>query len=809
MPLRESLSDVAHAMDEQNVSVDWSSARSLLVWGLGANAAFGLSFLLLFSALRRTRVAQRWYAPRLHASLAHDPALHGGHLQPVEALGARSWLSVLRVSEERLLAQAGLDAVVYVRLFDFSAKLFTLLSLLLVPALCPWYFKSRGAPLDAHGHVAWTTALSLANLPRGSPLLWLPLAASYLTTALTLALLRREYKHVSALRLRQLCSRQAVPEAYALLCVDIPGNLTAAQTQDGESMEAPRGGKAVRSLARAAESAADLAQRAAVSVATGHTVTAPSTGAHAHAIEAEWRRLHPGAEVKAVCVPYLPPVEAAYRAWREAKGRASDAMLQERRDSAELHQEGLREPLLNLHDGLQTASEAVSLWRRVWTGAPRGTEAIEAVTAARAALIEAQEAAQAGPSSTAFLLFRSRRAACTAIGGLLDANPLHWQLRAAPAPGEIVWVNLRLRWWERRVRGIWATSVSALITLFFLAPITAISSLPSLSRLTESLPVVGGAAESYLPGLALTAALSLVPLAFGHLARRQGCVSMSDTDRQVSGRVFAVLVLDVFLGSTVARATVNIIATLSSLQWDVSLSDVLALLGTSVSNNAPLFMGLLAVRALAGLPLELSRLVPMLLQVCTRTQASPLQPLPYGTQVPNALLVVLLGVAYAPIAPVLLPFAALFFLLGAAVWRYQVLFVYQRQYESNGAWFPHIANRILACLTLSHATLAAVMALKLAAAVPLPGRHHLSPALWAGPALLPLPVTVALFARHYRRRFAPIFKRVPLTSAAEMGDAEDGWCFADAWVPPCMRPPRELDEQAQPDSSAVPVGELA
>jgi hypothetical protein len=274
----------------------------------------------------------------------------------------------------------------------------------------------------------------------------------------------------------------------------------------------------------------------------------------------------------------------------------------------------------------------------------------------------------------------------------------------------------------------------------------------------------------------------------------------------VASRVFAVLLLDVFLGGTVARSIVALLLALSSLQWDVSLAGVLALLGTSVPASAPLFITYLTVRALAGLPLELSRLSAMVASAVRALLQKPdvwaPGPLQYGTQVPNALLVALLGMVYAPIAPILLPFAALFFVIGAPVWRYQVLFVYTRVYESNGAWWPHIANRLLASLVVGHATLAAVFALKLTGAVPPPGQR-LSTALLAGPALLPLPVTVAYFARHYRRRFGSVFKRIPLSCAAEMGDSESGLAFERAYIAPCMRPPAELEE-AEPDVWCLP-----
>ena len=811
----------------------------------GLNAFFGLSFLLWFGVLRQstaltskarrnaakrsgrlTRCRSQWYAPKAVFD-AQRPEARGGRLAPAAKL-PRLWiLPLLRLKEEEILAQAGLDALVFLRLFRLGARLFGILTLTLLPALAPvyWYADGAGGPASAD-EVSWATALSLGNLPHGSPRLWAPLAGAYYTTAVTLLLLRAEFKHIARLRLQAICRSDAPPEAYALLCLDIP---SFQQAGNGAAEGSPA--LSARAL-RAAESAADLAARAAASVAYGHTVSAPDAGADAQAIEDEFRRLHPAADVRAVLVPHLPPVQAAFNAWRDALARAREAIKQADADEAELQgvvqhaaepaESALAEPLLGSprqplyrsDDGAaHTLLDVATLWRRRWTGAPEAMEAATAAAAARCALERAQSNAAAGPSHTAFIVFSSRREAAAAAQVLLHPNPLHFQLTPAPAPGAIHWQNLRLRWWERRVRGVAANAVSAGIVLFFLVPVTAISSLSAMERLRralpfiqaleDALPITRGLLEGYIPGLALASALALVPLAFQLLARRQGCVSISDADRQVASRVFAVLLLDVFLGGTVARSVVALLVALSSLDWNVNLSGILALLGTSVPASAPLFITYLSVRALAGLPLELSRLSAMIASAWRAALQRPNVwapgPLPYGTQVPNALLVALLGLVYAPIAPVLLPFAALFFLIGAAVWRYQVLFVYTRVYESNGAWWPHMAMRILASLAVGHATLAGVLALKLSGGAV----ERWSITVLAGPALLPLPITVAVFARHYRRRFGAVFRRIPLSCAAQMGDVDGGLVFAGAYVAPCMLGPAAY-EAAEPGEWLLP-----
>jgi len=177
--------------------------------------------------------------------------------------------------------------------------------------------------------------------------------------------------------------------------------------------------------------------------------------------------------------------------------------------------------------------------------------------------------------------------------------------------------------------------------------------------------------------------------------------------------------------------------------------------------------------------------------------------MPYGRQVPSALLIAALGLIYAPISPTLLPFVALFFTIGCAVWRYQVLFVYTRAYESNGAWWPHMADRLLLSLAIGHGTLLAVFALKLSNRSAYKGARGLSATLLAGPALMPLLLAVYYANRHWHERYGAVFQRIPLSCAAEMGDSADGMAHERAYVAPCMRSPEEVEAE-EPDLFLLP-----
>jgi len=68
--------------------------------------------------------------------------------------------------------------------------------------------------------------------------------------------------------------------------------------------------------------------------------------------------------------------------------------------------------------------------------------------------------------------------------------------------------------------------------------------------------------------------------------------------------------------------------------------------------------------------------------------------------------------AYAVVSPLILPFGLLYFILLWAVWRYQMLYVYQRQYESGGQFWPLVAHKVVGCAFIGVLFTASVLILK-------------------------------------------------------------------------------------------------
>jgi calcium permeable stress-gated cation channel len=89
---------------------------------------------------------------------------------------------------------------------------------------------------------------------------------------------------------------------------------------------------------------------------------------------------------------------------------------------------------------------------------------------------------------------------------------------------------------------------------------------------------------------------------------------------------------------------------------------------------------------------------------------------------PNVLLIMLfifpIGLLYSTIAPLVLPFVLLFFITHYFVYLHQFLYVYDREFESGGQYFPRSMRHIWTGLFLFQLTMIGILAIQPGGAVP-------------------------------------------------------------------------------------------
>ncbi|MBA0675215.1 hypothetical protein Goari_016770 [Gossypium aridum] len=177
-------------------------------------------------------------------------------------------------------------------------------------------------------------------------------------------------------------------------------------------------------------------------------------------------------------------------------------------------------------------------------------------------------------------------------------------------------------------------------------------------------------------------------------------------------------------------------------------------IGASIPMKATFFITYIMVDGWAGVAAEILRLKPLIIYhlknfflVKTekdREEAMDPGTIGFNTGEPQIQLYFLLGLVYAIVTPILLPFVIVFFALAYVVFRHQIINVYNQEYESAAAYWPDVHLRIIVALIVSQLLLMGLLSTKEAAS--------------STPLLITLPVLTIWFHRFCKGRYEPAFE---------------------------------------------------
>nr|A9LIW2.2 RecName: Full=CSC1-like protein ERD4; AltName: Full=Protein EARLY-RESPONSIVE TO DEHYDRATION STRESS 4 [Brassica juncea]ABX56139.2 ERD4 protein [Brassica juncea] len=306
------------------------------------------------------------------------------------------------------------------------------------------------------------------------------------------------------------------------------------------------------------------------------------------------------------------------------------------------------------------------------------------------------------------------------VTAALAAQSLHcqmvdkWTVTEAPEPRQLIWENLKIKFFSRIVRQYVIYFLVAITILFYMIPIAFVSAITTLANLQKALPFlkpivdiafIRTILESYLPQIALIVFLAMLPKFLMFLSKSEGIPSQSHAIRATSGKYFYFSVLNVFIGVTLAG---SLFENLKALEEKPN--SFITLLATSLPKSATFFLTYVALKFFVGYGLELSRIIPLIIfhlkkKYLCKTEAEVKEAwypgdLSYATRVPSDMLILTITFCYSVIAPLILVFGVIYFGLGWLILRNQALKVYVPSYESYGRMWPHIHTRILAALFL-------------------------------------------------------------------------------------------------------------
>ncbi|VAH18876.1 CSC1-like protein At4g02900 [Triticum dicoccoides] len=674
----------------------------------GINISSALGFLLAFAILRIQPINDRVYFPKWYLKGTRSSPRHlgAGFSKFVNAdlstyLRFLNWMpAALQMPEPELIEHAGLDAAVYVRIYLLGLKIFVPIALLAFIVLVPVNWSSGTLEHEKDLNYDEIDKLSISNLGKGSKRFWIHIAMAYVFTFWTFYVLFHEYKVITTMRLRFLANQSRRPDQFTVLVRNVPPDPDETVSEHVE---------------------------------------------HFFAVN---HRDH-----------YLSH-QIVYNA------NALVGLVEKKK--------GLKNWLVyyenqHAHNPAKKPTMKTGLWG-LWG---RKVDAIEYYKAEIAELCKQEDVERqkvmSDPNAimpAAFVSFKSQWGAAVCAQTQQTSNPTVWLTEWAPEPRDVYWPNLAIPFVELSVRRLIIAVALFFLTFFFMIPIAFVQSLANLDEIERLLPFLKPIIErnslksviqGFLPGIALKIFLILLPMFLMTMSKMEGHISISGLDRRTASTYFMFLFVNVFLGSVITGTAFQQLDTFIHQPANKIPETV----GESIPMKATFFITYVMVDGWAGIAAEVLRLKPLVMFHIKNTflvrteqdrqQAMDPGSLDFGTTEPRIQLYFLLGLVYAVVTPILLPFIIVFFSLAYLVFRHQIINVYNQQYESGALFWPDVQTRLIAALIVSQILLLGLLSTQEAEKSTV--------------ALLPLPVLTIWFHYVCKGRFEPAYVKFPLQEA--------------------------------------------
>ncbi|XP_022986265.1 CSC1-like protein At3g21620 [Cucurbita maxima] len=677
--------------------------------GVGAaiNILSAFAFFLVFALLRIQPVNDRVYFPKWYIKgLRGSPLSSGAIVGRIINLDFRSYLkflnwmvAALQMPEPELIDHAGLDSSVYLRIYLLGLKIFVPIACLAFTIMVPVNW-TNGTLERSSLNYSNIDKLSISNIPIGSRRFWTHLVMAYVFTFWTCYVLKKEYETVATMRLHFLASENRRPDQFTVIVRNVPPDPD--------------------------ESVSELVEHFFLVNHPEHYLT--------HQIVYDANKLSKLVEEKKKMQNWLDFYQLKYSRNQSKRATMKTGFLGLWGDEVDA---------INYYSSkIEILSKEISL------------EADKTVNHPKSIM------------PAAFVSFKSRWGAAVCAQTQQSRNPTIWLTEWAPEPRDVYWDNLAIPFVSLAIRRLIAGVAFFFLTFFFVIPIALVQSLANLESIEKTAPFlkpiieldfIKSVIQGFLPGIALKIFLIFLPSILMLMSKFEGFISRSSLERRSANKYYIFLFVNVFLGSIITGTAFQ---QLNNFLHQ-SANDIPKTIGVSIPMKATFFITFIMVDGWAGIAAEILRLRPLIIYhlrnfflVKTekdREEAMDPGTLEFNVGEPRIQLYFLLGLVYAVVTPLLLPFIVVFFALAYVVYRHQIINVYNQEYESAAAFWPDVHGRIIVALVVSQLLLMGLLSTKEAAQ--------------STPLLITLPILTIWFHLFCKDRYEPAFVRYPLQEA--------------------------------------------
>uniref|UniRef100_R7WE63 Putative membrane protein n=1 Tax=Aegilops tauschii TaxID=37682 RepID=R7WE63_AEGTA len=498
---------------------------SALLTSAGINIALCILYLSLYSILRKQPHNFRVYFGRRLAEEKFREQVD--YFSFERLLPTAGWLvKAYWCTEDEIRRVAGLDSVVFLRLFIFSIRIFSITTLICVFGVLPVNYNGQEM---AHTRVPAESlnVFTIANLKEGSSKLWVHCTALYVITISACILLFQEYRYISRKRLAHITGSTPNPGHFAVLVRSIPKS-------HNELLD-----DTIRNFFLNYHGSSYLSHQMIyrkgklqnfVSTVLMFSTLQNDRISMMHVHTSELVRFNFAA---------LDSAERAYRKFVRVKLSAFDQNMR-----SSLNRCGLC--------GVQASS--FELYRNKFVEAKKSDLTDPEV-------VEAQK-----DCPGAIVFFKTRYAAIVASQVLQSSNPMLWVTNLAPEPRDVYWSNLWIPYRQIWLRKIATLAASVFFMFVFIVPVAFVQSMMQLEQLKQMFPNLRGALKTsfcvrvvtgYLPSVVLLLSLYTVPPLMMRFSAIEGSISRSGRKTSACTKILIFNIWNVFFVNVLSGSVLN------------------------------------------------------------------------------------------------------------------------------------------------------------------------------------------------------------------------------------------------------------
>ncbi|KAH7198223.1 uncharacterized protein B0J16DRAFT_352885 [Fusarium flagelliforme] len=390
------------------------------------------------------------------------------------------------------------------------------------------------------------------------------------------------------------------------------------------------------------------------------------------------------------------------------------------------------------------------------------------------------------PTDMAIVTMDSVASCQMAIQARIDPRPGRLLTKLTPAPSDLIWRNTYAPRGMRRLKSWTVTAFIIVVTLVFITPTAFLAGLmtpcaiekvsPTLGKWLRAHTIIYSLASNGLPALAVSLLNVAVPYLYDYLSNQQGMISQGDVELSVISKNYFFTFFNTFFVFAVSKTGLEFWSDLQKIVKDTS--KIPEAIAADVIDLSIFYICFIMLQGIGLMPFRIleagSVFLHPFLKWLSKTPRDALElkkppVFQYGFFLPTSLLVFNLCIIYSVLnfGFLILIVGMVYFILGYFTFKYMVLYAMdQPQHATGGAW-RIICYRIIVGLLVFELVMV--------------GRIAAAQGFIQSVSILPLIPFSIWYSYYIKRRYEPLTKYIALRAIRADEDSDDAAAMDDAF----------------------------